>query len=247
VNIAVRASDWGRRVSYSTRYLVNAYPAVYMPLVRVRHREAGWAVRRDTELVIEAFGRSGSTFAVDAFELAQRRPVRLAHHTHAAAQVITAVRWGIPTLLIVRHPLEITTSHMARRRIAARPALAAWVRYHRRILPYRERLVITSFETLTADFGVAIRAVNERFDMDLDLFEHTAENESRVFQRIEARNRARFGTGSRAGAVSLARPTPEREAAKRAHHAELDAPDLAGLRARALHLYHAFVRDPGGG
>lgn len=233
---------WVRSVPYSARYLVNAYPSLYMPLARVRHADrADWAVGPQTELVIEGFGRSGSTFAVDAFELVQPRPVRLAHHTHAAAQVIRSVRLGVPVVLIVRRPAEAVVSHMARRGIPAWPALAAWVRYHGRILPYRDRLVAVPFEMVTSDMGAVIRAVNERFGTGFAEFEHSPENERRVFDSIEARNASRFRDDPAGAARSLARPTAERDALKAAYRADYEAPSLARLRARAESLYRALV------
>jgi hypothetical protein len=221
---------------------MNAYPAVYMPLSRIRHRDRDdWSVRQDTELVIEGFGRSGSTFAVDAFELAQPNPVRLAHHTHAAAQVITAVKWEIPTILIVRHPAHVVPSHMARRDIGARPPLVAWVRYHERVLPYRGGFVVTPFEEMTTDLGVVIQRVNERFGTRFREFEHNPANQTLVFDRIEARNRQRFGIGTPEGERSLARPTPEREARKQALRAAYEAPALSSLRGRAERVYRSLV------
>jgi hypothetical protein len=231
-----------REVRYAARYWLNAYPAVYMPLARFRHRDRDdWSVRRDTELVIEGFGRSGSTFMVDAFEMAQGRPVRLAHHTHAAAQVITAVRWGIPTILIVRHPQDVVPSHMARRDIGARPPLRAWVRFHERVLPYRDGLLVTPFEEMTRDLGAVITRVNERFGREFAAFQHDPEHEALVFERIEARNRQRFGVGTPEGERSLARPTAERESRKRAFLAAYEAPALASLRARADRVYRSLV------
>lgn len=236
-----------RQVPYEVRYFMNAYPTLYMPVARIRHRDRGdWTVRPDTQLVIEGFGRSGSTFVVDAFEIAQRGPVRLARHTHAAAQVITAARMRIPTLVIVRRPDDVTTSHMVRRGIGARPALSAWIRYHRRILPVRDRLVVAPFERVTSDLGSAIREVNERFATEFDEFDSNEENLALVMERIEDRNRRRFGADTAEGARSLARPTPEREELKRRMRAEYDVPALAGLRQRADHLYSALLRLPAG-
>jgi hypothetical protein len=245
--LRVRLARWIHEIPYELRYVVNAYPLIYMPLARVRHRDRdGWTVRGDTELVIEGFGRSGSTFVVDAFEIAQSEPVRLAHHTHAAAQVITAARMRIPTLVIVRRPDDVTTSHMVRRGIGARPALSAWIRYHRRILPFRDHVVSAPFERVTSDLGSVIREVNERFGTDYDEFESTEENLALVLKRIEDRNRRRFGVGTAEGARSLARPTPEREQLKGRMRAEYDAPALAGLRQRADRLYWAVLRLPAG-
>ena len=57
-----------------------------------------------TELVIDGYTRSASTFAVYAFQLCQDEPVRLAHHRHAPAQLIAAARRSIPALLLIREP-----------------------------------------------------------------------------------------------------------------------------------------------
>jgi hypothetical protein len=236
----------GRELSYRTRYLLNAYPAVYMPIGRMRHRgKPEYLVQRDTELVIEGCGRAGSTFAVLAFESAQPGHVRIAHHTHAASQVITAVRFGVPTLVIVRPPLDSALAHMARRDISARPTLVSWVRFHRRILQVRDGFVAVSFADMTADFGAVTERVNETFGTSFGVFEHTPDNEAGIFAAIEGRNRDRWGAQmTTERARSLARPTPERTALKERRRAELDAPELAGLRAQADDLYRMLVGEP---
>jgi hypothetical protein len=217
-----------------------------MPIGRFRHRHStDYCVSADTDLVIEGFGRAGNTFAWLAFLMAQQRSVRIAHHTHAAAQVITAVKMGKPTLVIVRPPLEAALAHMARNGITARVALIAWTRFHRRIVPHGHGFIVCSFSEMTNDFGPAIRRVNTRFGTDFGVFEHTHENEQRVFDQIRARNRRRFGNQSSADSVkALSLPTPEREALKEILRAELMSGDLVPLRARAQRVYEALVDAP---
>jgi len=231
---------WTRdQIMYRFLYFLNAYPAIYMPVARVRyHRSTDLLVTRDTELVIEAFSRSGTTFANFAFLSAQTRPVKTVHHTHAAAQVITAVRMGIPTLVIVRQPLDAVPSHMARFLISPRAALVAWIRFHERIRPYLDRIVLTSFDAMTKDFGAVIRRINEKFATEFGIWQHTKENEAQVFEQVRQRNRSRFGDApSPARFRALAIPTPEREALKEKLQAQLQAEPLAPLRRRAQRLY----------
>jgi hypothetical protein len=234
-----------RELSYRARYLLNAYPAVYMPIARARHGDRpDYLVRRDTELVIEGCARSGNTFAVLAFASAQERPVRTAHHTHAPAQVLTAARWGIPALVLVRPPLDSALAHMALRGVPARAALAAWARFHRRILPVRAAFEVASFAEVTGDFGAAIARVNARFGTSFGVFEHTPENEAAVFAAIERRNRERWaGRESPERDLILARPTDERSALKDRLRAQLDAPGLARPRAEAAELYRLLVGE----
>src|SRR5437762_13063258 len=74
-----------RNFAYRSRYLVNAYPALYMPIGRFRHRHStDYCVSSETDLVIEGFGRAHSTCAWLAFLMAQQRAVLIAHRAHAA-------------------------------------------------------------------------------------------------------------------------------------------------------------------
>jgi hypothetical protein len=130
---------------------------------------------------------------------------------------------------------------MARRDIGPRPPLAAWIRFHERLLPFRSGFVVVPFDLLTSDIGEAIRRVNERFGTTFDAFVHSPENEALVFERIEARNRERFEPGTIEGRRSLARPTPEREERKQELRRAYDAPPLQALRDRADDLYGLLV------
>jgi hypothetical protein len=225
---------------------VNAYPALYLPAARLRHRHSpSFLADRDTDLVIEAFGRAGSTFASLAFLSAQSRPVRTAHHTHAAAQVIAAVRMGIPTLVIVRPPVDSALSHMVRHGVSADAALSAWTRFHRRLLPWRDGIVVASFAAVTADLGRVIVRINAAFGTTFDVWEHTAENERRVFDQIRERNRALFGPGQTpARRRSLALPTTERAELKRALRGRIENERLEGARRRADELYVVLTGEP---
>lgn len=230
-------------ISYRVRYFVNAYPVLYMPMARYRHRYSmDRIVREDTDLVIEAFGRTGTTFANFAFLSAQRRRVRTVHHTHAAAQIITAVKMRVPTLVIVREPEAVALSHMARHQVSARPPLIAWIRFHERLLSWRKGIMFCSFEQMTNNFTPVIEGVNEKFGTCFEVWQHTKENETEVFEQIESRNRGRFREDQeeqRRRAFAL--PTAEREALKGQLRAQLDAPSLASLRHRAQTLYRSLV------
>ena len=243
--LGVPVPDLGmNEVTYRARYLLNAYPASYTVLGRWRHpRRDDYFVRRDTELVIEGFGRAGNTFAWLAFRSAQPRPVRLAHHTHAAAQVITAVRWDIPTLVIVRAPEDSALAHMVLRGVSARSALAAWIRYHRRIMTVRHGFVAAAFDDVTHGYGAVLRRVNAAFGTTFGVFEHTDANQARVFDEIGERNRLlRNEQMTPQRALWLARPTREREAMKDRRRGELETEALVPLRARADRLHAAILR-----
>jgi len=227
-----------REMQYRTRYVANVHPRIYMPFARRWHADMEHRfVDPDTELVVEGFGRSGSTFAMLAFDLAQQRPVKTAHHTHAAAQVVVAARLGIPTLVIIRYPMDATLAHMVRRKIPAKPALQSWVRYHRYVLPYNDRILAVPLASVSSDVGAVIRAVNERFGTAFKEFDHTKENEAHIFELIEAHNLEKYGKPT----YWVARPTATRLEEKDARRRELDDPRLTTLRGRAYAIYGSLI------
>ena len=91
------AKEWARRY-------IGRHPFLFYNFYRLRPSYRDLSVDRRTQIVIEGFPRSGNTFAVVAFQQAQRESVRVAHHLHMPAQVIRAAHLGIPILLLVGSP-----------------------------------------------------------------------------------------------------------------------------------------------
>jgi hypothetical protein len=231
-------SDLGCRARYGARAVLSTYPAIYLPFARRKYgRET--VLSAGTELVIEGFQRSGNTFAVIAFELAQGRPTRTAHHLHAAAHVVAAAERGVPTLLLIRDPEATVVSHMLRERcITPREALSNWIRFYERVLPYRDRLVIGEFDAVTSDFGPVVDEINRRFGTTFRRFDHTRDNVARCFELIDERNRRRYGAIVES---HVARPSTRRDELKRALARGVAAHSLSDLRARARTAYRSLV------
>ena len=222
------------------RSRVSAWPLVYLPFARLRYRRVqNRIVEADTELVIEGFQRSGNTFAAAAFDMAQGRPIKTAHHLHSSAQVLEAVRLGVPVLLLIRDPKDSVISHVIREPcVTMRQSIGAWTHFYERLLPVVDRVLVADFSRVSTDFGAVIRDFNVRYGTGYKEFDHTEENVARCFDAIEERNRARFGTLVEG---KVARPSQERSARKAELLAQFEAPALAPLREHAFEVYRAFV------
>ena len=108
---------------------LSRYPRAYLFLARRRYGSR--VLGPDTDIVIEGFPRSANTFAVTAFELAQERPVTVAHHLHAAAHVVRAAQAGVPVIVLVRAPEDAIASVVARKpSLAPEAAAAAYLRFY---------------------------------------------------------------------------------------------------------------------
>lgn len=182
-------------VRWTLRSRLAEHPRLYLPLARRRHPDA--VLSPCTELVIDGFTRSAVTFATIAFQLAQHRPVRVAHTLHSAGHVLAAVRREVPVLVTIREPDEVVLSAAVREpHVSLGQALDAYARFYSRIMPHRQRLVIGEFSDVTRDFGRVIRELNTRFGTAFDEFRCTERNVSEVFSIID--DRARWPPWSKA-------------------------------------------------
>jgi len=176
-----------RHARWTARSRLAEHPA-YLPVARRRHGEA--VVSESTEVVIDGFTRSASTFAVVAFQLAQTRPVRVGHHLHAAGQIIQAVRLGVPVLLTVRPPEDTVLSLVVREPYVTIPqGLHAYARFHERLLDDRDGMVVADFAEVTERLERSIARVNERFGTGFAAPELTPERRREAFDLIEMRSR----------------------------------------------------------
>jgi hypothetical protein len=261
-----------RHVRWTVRSRLAEHPG-YLPVARRRHGDA--VVSEATELVIDGFTRSASTFAVVAFQLAQPRPVRVGHHLHAPGQVIRAAQLGVPVLLTLRPPEDTVLSLVVREPYVTIPqGLCAYARFHERLLGYRDAMVVVDFPEVTEHFDRAIARVNAHFATGFAAPAPTPERTRACFDLIEMRSRKPpwstaiqdFLTGlvphaelvRRAAADPAAaaaavpedrtpRPSAYKEGRKDALRAAYAAPAHAHLRRRADDLHVRFAAGAGQG
>jgi hypothetical protein len=228
-------------------------------------------IEPSTEVVIEGFPRTANTFSVFAFQLAQERPVRVAHHLHAPIQVAAGIRMKIPVIVLVRAPADAVLSLVLRNPyISIGRALRDYATFYERVLSIGSGYVVAPFEEVTADFGGVISRVNERYGTDFRPFHRTPANVAECYALIEEKslglpwaheiNLYASGLLTRRGLESVrrtgresiaqtptvsesrvARPSGHRNRMKVSLEAAYADRSLAGDRKRAEAAYAAFV------
>jgi hypothetical protein len=256
-----------RRARHRLRTYVSEHPLGYLSFARYKYTRHGVEViGTDTELVIDGFTRSATTFAVYAFQLSQDRPIRLAHHLHAPAQLIEAARRGIPALVLIRQPQGAILSQLIREPdVALRDALFAYSRFYEHLLPYRKSFAVGEFKQVTHEFGAVIRRLNARFGTHFAEFTHSNANVRECFELcrlretvsppllgfesgLVTRDQVRGELQSIRGAAPQDEPeawvpSAQRERAKEALRDQWLQPSLARLRDRAELAYQKFLAE----
>lgn len=236
---SLRAALFARRVSD----VLEQWPSLYSWVMRWRFRgreTQQWLVDRRSDVVIEGFQRSANSFAVRAFRMAQPdagRRLRIATHIHSPAQIALAARWGIPAILLVRHPDDAVVSVLAWARQLNKlppeafkgPDINRLARYwtlryclfYERARAYRSHFVMAPFDQVTRDFGSVIDRMNKRFGTAFQRFAHTPEAQDAIF---------------RANAVHLS-PSPQRDAFKERFRSAYEDDANAAGRERAERVF----------
>ena len=173
-------------------------------------------VGKEKDIAIEGYPRSGNTFAVAAFIYAQNKAeknIKIARHRHEIAQVLLAVKYGIPTLVLIREPLEAISSFIIREQVSPEFALKYYIYYYQHLMPVRKNIVIGEFKKVITIFGEIIKMVNEKYGKKFAIFEHTPEAMEEVRKIIEKMELEDYG-GKEIRITHVAFPTEERKKMK---------------------------------
>ena len=196
---------------YRFRVFAGGRPLLFFPLYGMASENRGLMVRRDTELVIEGFPRSANTFAVVAFESAQTRRVRLAHHLHAQSQVIRAVEFKFPTCVLIREPTDAIRSLIVRHKFVSwTVALKHYLDFYGDLLDLHGRFVVATFGQVVGGFDTVIARINRRFGTKFGEFVNSEDATRSVMDAVDAIN-MRLDDGR---AEASARPLPARNSFK---------------------------------
>ena len=215
-------------------------PWLFDTLVAARPDRRNLQVRRDSVLLIEGFPRSGNTFSVAAFTLANGARGHVASHLHAPAHVARAVRLGLPAIVLIRHPREACLSYVIRRpAVQLVGALDDYIDFYRAVWPLRNGFVVGGFEQVVSDFGEVIAAVNEKFHTSFERYQPTPENERACFAMVEQGNRNECGGLVRE--TYVARPSAQRDRLKQRLQNALERGRASALLDEAVQLYRRFV------
>lgn len=206
----------------------------------VRADKRSTLARRDTSIVIEGYLRSGNTFSVAAFAVANGGDRHVGRHLHGAPHVLRAARLGVPTVVLIRQPKDAVLSYLIRRdTLTPNDALLEYLDFYRIALRARGDFVVGIFDQVVRDFGVVIDQVNQRFGTDFEPYEPTRANNDAAFAIVEDMNRRECRGEVRESHVG--RPSLERADRKRALISLLDQPRTASLLRVAEEMYQNYV------
>lgn len=232
--------SWAGRLN-ARKLLLSAYvktiPSLFWPIARLRENDKRILIRRTSDLLISGYWRCANHYAAYAFLSAQNTPLHVARHFHAPAQVMLAVRWNVPTILLIREPQEaVSSATLFLGHIDPLPLLRFYNLYYGSLVKYRGDIVVSDFRRTTGDFNSVIRAVNERYGRKFRPYLKTPVNEAYVQELIRVEHR----TNMHGRIETLPLPSCEKDQMKEQISRRLAQPRCEPLLGAAQETYERF-------
>jgi hypothetical protein len=214
---------------------------VWDAVMLVRPSKRQTLADRRTAIVIDGFLRSGNTYSVAAFQVANGQELHIGRHLHGGAHILRAVRLRLPTVVLIRRPADAVSSYLVRRpTLTPDDALREYLDFYRTAWPARDGFVVAPFDLVVSDFGAVIDRVNKRFGTSFARFEPDPESERAAVELVEEMNR--LECRGEVVETHVGRPSTEREQHKEAVRRRMERrPRTRALLDRADRVFSAYV------
>lgn len=180
-----------RRFRRSLRNVISTQPAIYCAIAKLG-KKGHRVVTADTDLVIEGYPRSGNSYVEAAFRLSQPNDIRLAHHTHAAANVLRAVQLNKPCYVLIRAPEDACVSLVIQEpdNQDLYMALKEYQSFHQAIKKVADKICLVPFEVATKNFNAGIAHLNDRYSTEFALLDESLDRDE-VMEQVDQLSRTR--------------------------------------------------------
>lgn len=236
---------------FRIRFLLSRYPLLYQPYSRWRYPKS--SLFRDTDLLIEGFGRSGKDFTADSFRIANDFNIKLAWGQKSAAAAAEAARWGVPTLMLIREPrATVLSNRTMNQNLPIGLLLKTYVAYHSHVWRFREHFVVATNVQVWDEFGTVVAKINRRFGTSFPEPTDTEALRAQVKEFQDRGYREKYGDDwSESVKRTLNYPTEEKKRMREAVESLYDEPRLGALRDGANEWFERYAslaavdqRDP---
>lgn len=175
----------GASLRHYLRKQLSVHPGFYRRLAAVLRRPSnGLHVTANTDCVIEGFPRSANTYAVVAFRQAGNKHLSIAHHTHSPSNVIAGCRRDLPTIVLIRNPLDAVASASIFTGKKPICLLDQWIWFYSVCWKFRGNFQVAEFNEVVRDFGSVVSRVNRRFSTGFNNFVSSDENVANVMREV---------------------------------------------------------------
>jgi len=236
LSLAGRSNLWFRIRYYwaSSPYLFyHAYSSLRYP---------DNTVSKKTDLLIEGFGRSGSSFTADSFDISNNNNLSVVRNQKAITGVIKAAKYGIPVLMLIREPESVALSYKVMNpKLKFKNIILEYSNYYERAWHYNNSFITSTNDQSWERFDLLVKRLNANFNTDFstsfdikNLSDKVKKYQNEIYQR------AYGNTLSESVKNTFNYPTSEKDKLKKRLISEYRDPKYKLLREEANSWYEKY-------
>lgn len=153
-------------------------------LYKLKKKNRPLIINPKHNICIEGYPRSANTFAVLLVEQCTVNDLQIAHHMHTPSQLIFAQKRNIPSVLVIRNPIDAVISNVLREKgMSLATALNWYIDFHKRIIDFKGKLIIWPFEKIVSEPTECLSQISDRWpQFSFNLKKYAQEH---IFEEID--------------------------------------------------------------
>lgn len=174
-----------KNTRYGTKDIMGRYEFLYQLMPFIKKGE--WLkVSPEYDICIEGFPRSANSFFVSAFSW-NNPNAKCAHHMHVPMQVVKAVEYGVPCVVLIRNPIDVIASVLVvDQSLSVQLAIQSYINFYERVWPVRKAAVVAEFKDATQQPDKIIDQVNQRYGTSFQMEPMNPSVEESIFSGLRA-------------------------------------------------------------
>ena len=223
------------------RLLVSTRPTLYAFYARLARLQFQMTDR--TSVVVDSYPRSANSFFEAAFTRSHGGREVVAHHSHAAAQVLAGVKRGLPCIVLLREPEAAIASfyEMSGGDYPIELCTREYSVFYTSLLPVIDKLIIVETEQIEARFHDLMVYLRDKHGLAVEPYEIDAAMHSELLLAVDETGRHRNGFAIERYSETLSKVEKQsRRERLDAIRTQIRAPQNATQLARCRTVYQEF-------
>lgn len=153
----------------NSNYYVKKYIETKLYLYKkLRKSTRDSRVQKDSDLAIIGYPRCGNSFGTRVIQYLQPTNIKIASHHHFVAELKYALQLGVPSLLLVRDPLNAVSSLVVRNpEIKISHALRWYIWFYQEAYKCSKKCCVADYKEITKSPDVIIQKLNAMYNLNL--------------------------------------------------------------------------------
>ena len=173
-----------KNAKYRTGHIMGRHEILFQ-LLPFSEKNKWKKISPEKDICIEGFPRSANSFFSKAFQL-HNPAAKAAHHMHAPLQIIKAIEYDIPCVVLIRNPIDAIASVLVvDRTLSTRFAIQSYINFYERIWPLRHDVVISDFKDTTKRPHQVVARINQRYGTSFYMEPITSEVRDTIFSQLK--------------------------------------------------------------